>query len=193
MAQLDIRLRNLDHVIRRLETYPARISDEIKRELKAASDDVATKAKRDAPKNIGRLVQSIVVVESGSLSNSVEINADYAASMEWGTKKKVRVPSQLQAYAAQFKGMNIGAGQLTLDAAILAWVKRKGIGGKTTKSGKVSRSKSSISAMESAAFLIARSIRKNGVTPHPFFFKHVFAIRKRLELKILKIAQDGAV
>lgn len=193
-AGYNIQIRGLDQVIRKLNSYPNRLAVQIKGELKTAAEEVATLSRKDAPYGIGgKLRQSIVVTDTGKLSNTVSVNADYAAFMEWGTKGKTVVPGEISAYAAQFKGAKAGSGAVTLQAAIEAWVKRKGIGGKTTKSGKVSRSKSSLAAMKSAAFLIARSIYKNGVTPHPFFFKNVFIVRDKLEQRILNIASDAGL
>lgn len=190
-AKFNIQIKGLDQVIRNLNSYPNRLAVQIKGELKIAAEEVAAQSRKDAPGNYGRLRQAIVVTDTGKLSNTVSVNADYAAFMEWGTKGKTVVPAELSTYAAQFKGAKAGSGAVTLQAAIEAWVKRKGIGGKTTKSGKVSRSKSSVAAMKSAAFLIARSIYKNGVTPHPFFFKNVFLVRDKLEDRILKLASDA--
>lgn len=192
-AGFNIQIKGLDQVIRNLNRYPNRLAVQIKGELKTAAEEVAARSKKDAPGNYGKLRQSIVVTDTGKLSNTVSVNADYAAFMEWGTKGKTVASGEISTYAAQFKGAKAGSGAVTLQAAIEAWVRRKGIGGKTTKSGKVSRSKSSLAAMKSTAFLIARSIYKNGVTPHPFFFKNVFLVRDNLEKRIINLVADAGL
>ena len=188
MADFNIQVRGLEQAIQRFNTYPKDVRDRLKRTLEASAQEVRTLAVKDAPGNIGRLRNSTVVTASdGGLTQSTTVNADYGVFMEFGTKTKTRVPGVLQAYAAQFKGASAGSGARDLKTAIEAWVKRKGIGAKRTKSGKVSNSKSSQQAQKQAAFLIARSIYLKGVTPHPFFFKHVFLVRKKLEQEIPKI------
>lgn len=191
MASFSISVRGLNEVVQRLHTYPVNVQKQLVGELKLAAEEVRGLSVKDAPGNIGRLRNSIVVTASDNgLTQTTTVNADYGVFMEFGTKSKAKVPGVLSAYAAQFKGAKAGAGGTSLQTAIEAWVKRKGIGAKRTKSGKVSKSKSSQQAQKQAAFLIARSIYKNGVTPHPFFFKNVFLVRKKLEQKIPKIVQN---
>lgn len=192
MAGLQISVRGLNEAIRDLSTYPERVRTQLVGELHLAAEEVRNGAVKDAPANIGRLRNSIVVTPSdGGLTQTTSVNVDYAHIMEWGSKSKVRVPGMLSAYAAQFKGVKIGAGAGSLKDNIQKWVKRKGIGAKRTKSGKVSKSKSSQQAQKQAAFLIARSIYLKGVTPHPFFFKHVFRVRRKLEQKIPQIIRNA--
>lgn len=114
-ANLNIEVRGLDDVIRRINDLPVVLAFHIKSEFKAASNELASKSKRDAPKNFGKLAQSIVERDTGRLSNEVVVLSDYGAFMEWGTKKKVKVPSELSAYAAQFKGAKAGTGTVTLE------------------------------------------------------------------------------
>lgn len=187
-----IEIRGLERVIGLLGTLPRRIQAELVQEFDAATEEVRASAVKDAPSNIGRLRNAIVInKEKAGMSQTVSVQTDYGAVMEWGSKKKVRVPGVLTAYAAQFKGAKIGTGDGKLREAIEKWVKRKGIGAKRTKGGKISKSKDSQRAQKQAAFLIARSIYTKGVTPHPFFFKHVFRVRKKLEQRLNKIIDNA--
>lgn len=82
-------------------------------------------------------------------SADVVSNAEYSAFIEWGTKSRVRVPAELQAYAAGFisKGGSPGKAK----EMIYAWCSRHGI-------------------PKNAYFLVYRSIMRFGIHPHPFFF-----------------------
>jgi len=183
-----ITLNGLDRLQRVIQRLPAELRSELSKEFSAATDEVRAGAVKDAPGNEGKLKNSIVTSKrDNGMSQSVTVQVGYGAIMEWGSKRKVRVPGVLQAYAAQFKGVTPGAGTGTLREAIEKWVKRKGIGAQRTKSGKVSKSKSSPANMKRVAYLIARKIYREGVTPHPFFFKHVFRVRAKLEKRILKL------
>ena len=191
MGTFSIQVRGLSEIIRRLDQYPAKVAQQVKGELKLAAEEVRNLSVKDAPGNIGRLRNSVVVTPSDNgFTQNTTVNADYGVFMEFGTKRKTRVPGVLSAYAAQFKGAKAGSGSTSLQTAIEAWVKRKGIGAKRTKSGKVSKSKSSAAQQKEAAFLIARSIYQNGVTPHPFFFKNVFLVRSKLEKRIPQLVQN---
>ena len=179
--------RGINQVIKRIETLSDKVAFQVKNELKQAAEDVRSGAVKDAPGNYGALRNAIqVVAENGGFTQAVQVNKHYAPYMEWGTKGKARIPGIVQAYAAQFKGTG-QVGTVEFKEAILAWVKRKGIGGKRTKSGKVSKSKDSLAGQKSAAYAIMRTIFVKGVSPHPFFFKHVFLVRKKLEDRLKRL------
>lgn len=133
-------------------------------------------AKRDAPANEGNLRNSIVGTVSG-LQAKVTVTANYAAYLEFGTRKfaakyVATLPPDWKAYAATFKGKGGG----TFDEFIqdiMQWVRVKGIGGIQTKSGATSTSKSSLDAMQQAAYAIALNILQNGIRPQPFLFPAV--------------------
>lgn len=117
----------------------------------AAADAAGTwveRAKMDAPKDVGDL--------TGGISNKrVKIGdwevvsaKEYSPYMEWGTRLKARIPAELSAYAAQFKGPT---GQKDAKKFIFAWAKRIGL-------------------PEEAWWPVYISIMRTGVNPHPFFF-----------------------
>lgn len=187
-----ITVNGIERIQREIARLPQRMTGELVAEFNAATEEVRAGAVKDAPGNEGKLKNSIVVnKKDNGLTQDVSVQVGYGAIMEWGSKSKTRVPGVLQAYAAQFKGVTPGAGTGTLREAIEKWVKRKGIGAKRTKSGKVSRSQSSQKAQKQAAYLIARSIYQKGVTPHPFFFKHVFKVRAKLERRLRKLLPNA--
>jgi hypothetical protein len=105
---------------------------------------------------------------------SVEIVAQkfYAPFMEFGTKGKYTPIPGTEEIAAQFKGYK-GGDFMNLLRMIVRWVRRKGLTG--TYSVKTQRRKGSkinqFAEDYSAAWPIALSILKNGINPHPYFFK----------------------
>jgi hypothetical protein len=185
-----IKVAGLDAVMKRFNELPKIIQKEITGELKLSAEEVRRLAIKDAPGDQGRLRQSITVNQSTGIAFTTTVQNNYAAYMEWGTKRKAKVPSELQAYAATFKGKGDTGGDM--DAAILAWVKRKGIAGTySVKTRRRTGNKATKDQQDKqAAFLIARSIRKKGVTPHPFFFKNVFLVRDKLRKRIETIINN---
>lgn len=185
-----IKVDGLDQVMRRFQQMPQKIQKEVTGELKLSAEEVRREAIKDAPGDQGRLRQGITVNQSTGIAFTTVVQNNYAAYMEWGTKGKANIPAELSAYAATFKGKGARGGDM--DAAILAWVKRKGIAG--TYSVKTKRRTGNKATKEKqdkqSAFLIARSIRKKGVTPHPFFFKNVFIVRDRLKKRLENIIKD---
>src|SRR6187549_3539011 len=140
--------------------------------------NVETDAKNNAPANEGKLRNSIVG-DVQNLVGTVTVAADYAAYLEFGTRKfaakyVASLPPDWRAYAATFKGNREGKG--TMDQFIqdiMQWVQQKGIGAHTTKSGKVSSSRASLDAMQSAAYAIALNILQNGIRAQPFLYPAV--------------------
>jgi hypothetical protein len=194
MANFSIRVNGLDDVLKRFKSFPAKLQTQVKGELKLASEEVKRNAVKDAPGDVGKLRQSIVVNHESGTSSTVSVTVGYGGYIEWGTKKKARVPSELAAYAARFKGATTSPTGLKLNDAILAWVKRKGIGGLySVKTRKRSNSKASKENMKQVAFLIASKIRKEGIKPRPYFFKNVFAVRDKLVQRILQMVKQSKI
>lgn len=128
----------------------------------AAAQEWEGLAKRTAPKDQGSLGRSITskFVKNGVAQ--VEVNANYAPYMEWGTKTRVNIPGDIAAYATQFKG-NKGSGDAK--KFIYAWCKRVGIDPKLW-------------------YFIYRKIMTVGVKPHPFFFIHKNVIQQKLNQEL---------
>ncbi len=153
---LTIDIKNLDKVLAEVKAYPQDVEKIINNEFQAFGQLVVNDAKRMAPVNEGRLRQSIASLQT-KLQVSITVNVDYAAYLEFGTKSfaaahVATLPPDWQAFAAQFKGSGGGSFQ-ELVMKIQRWVKLKGIAGG-----------------DSAAYLIARSIVRKGIRPHPYLF-----------------------
>jgi len=168
----------LDEYRKAIETAKKDVQAQIANEIRASAMEFEQLAKRNAANNggdQGGLQKSIGHRQIDAFNYEVFAGISYAPFIEFGTKKKVRVEPGFEDVAAQFRGQK-GTGTLTLLEAIKAWVKRKGIA-----KGK---------AADQAAFNIARSIYRNGISPKPFFYKNVAPVRTNLLTRIKAIV-DG--
>lgn len=159
----------------RLKKLTKAVTIEFDAELGAGADSVMNLAKRRAPVYEGKLRNSIESDTNTPFLKKVTANQFYAPFIEFGTKKKVKVPSGLETYASQFKKkLNKGNFDTFVDS-IQAWMKRKGIKAATQiefKKGKAKK-RSSLSqaiAERQLAIHIATRILQNGINPQPFFF-----------------------
>ena len=150
----DKTIKGLTKVLKDLE----RFGDEAKTRVHGVTADNATAialdAKNRAPFNLGKIKQGIKSVELGKSDFKIITNANniapYSAYVEFGTGSKVKVPTELQAVASQFKGKKAGTFEQGL-RAIKDWCKNKGI-------------------PESAAYPIFMSILKKGQEPQPYLY-----------------------
>lgn len=128
-------------------------------------------AKRDAPGVQHELANSISYLKSGAAAE-IFANVFYAPFVEFGTKGNYRPIPGMEQIAAEFKGQTRGDIKEML-RAIVKWVGRKGLTGrysvKTRKrlGTKVQKQDEDLKA----AWPIMMSILKNGIRPHPYFFK----------------------
>jgi len=173
MANFSASIKGFEEIMDKIDPV------KFQREIQGALDDfglrVEKKAKLLAPKDEGALAQSINHT-SGTLSVTVSVNKDYAAYVEFGTRKFAQkyvstLPNDWKEFAAKFKGSGGSKGSfMSFFYTILKWVQRKGIAAHKTKSGNRSNSKSSIQAEYSAAYLIALKILREGIKPQPFLY-----------------------
>ncbi len=187
---LSIKLNGLDNLIATVEKTAKRAESETKVALTKFAKNTETEAKRLAPANEPRLRNSINGTVDG-FTAKITVTADYAAYLEFGTRKfaardVARLPQDWQSYAATFRGKGGGTfDQFIQD--IMQWVRQKGIGGLKTKSGRTSESKSSLDAMQQAAYAIALNILQNGIRPQPFVYPAVTKNTPVLEADIKKV------
>ena len=168
-----------------------RLLQEVEDAVNDFGQDTVNDAKRLAPVNEGFLRNAIsyVPVKSGSSLIEVEIvvAADYAAYVEFGTRKfaaqyVATLPSEWQTFAAQFKGPGGGS----FDEFVMRltrWVLKKGIGKTqnvtTRKTDRVGKQSAKTTA-EADAYAIALYIMRNGIRPHPFLYPAV--TKNKIEL-----------
>lgn len=158
----------------RISSASKTIKDNVDAELKAAAMEYENLAKRSASSfgDRGTLRQSIGHREIAPLSYEVFVGTFYAPFIEFGTKSKAQVPAGLEDVASQFRGQK-GSGALSLIEAIKGWVIRKKIATEKKANG--------------VAFVIARSIYRNGISPRPFFYKHITPVRTKLFSRLNQI------
>lgn len=173
MASFTLEINGLKEMITRINDEPKALESRLNQVLKSNVNEMVIRARRDAPKDIGRLAGAITAEQRDPLNHAMTCNVEYAPYMEFGTKGKFRAIPGVD--ASEFKGS--GKKGNGFYAAILAWVKRKGLNGK-------SKSKNKQKQDEQTAYMIYRSILKKGVKPQPFFFKQADLQRAKLEASV---------
>lgn len=181
-----LEVKGLVQLQKRLNTIPAKIKKEVGGEIMDGARRINTKQVRLAPVDEGGIRQSTTVKKVNELETELVSPKHYTPFMEFGTKSRARIPSELQEYAKQFnlKGPNIGFDAFFL--IILAWVRRKGIAGRfsvKTKRRVGSKNQQLVEDFE-VAWPIAMSILRKGVHPHPFFFQPFIEERESIVNKI---------
>lgn len=162
-----IRVQGLKELREKFKRWPDNMKNLLDGELHTGANDFVNKAVEDAPVDEGILKNGITAVRKSDLEYEVVSAAPYSAYVEFGTRRRVQIPDDLRAYAAQFKGSG-GSGEGFFEH-ILGWVKRKGIrydSAQTTKSGKPKKL-----TIEQTAYIIYHYLLINGVRPHPYFFR----------------------
>jgi len=168
----------LDQLKTRIQNATKETQTLVDAELEAAAMNFVGLAKKDLASqggDRGTLLRSITYNKKADLQYTVSANVFYAPFIEFGTKSKFNPYPGTEEFASQYKGVK-GSGTLRLIDAIRGWVKRKRIA-----TGK---------EVDRVAFLIARSIYKNGISPKPFFFKQITPVRNNLVQNVTRVL-DG--
>lgn len=175
----------------KLQNLPKNLETQFDAEMSAAADDFVERAVNDAPRDEGQLIQGISKNKEGVMDYRVVSSAMYSAYVEWGTRRRVEVPSDLKEYAAQFKGTGDGSGEGFFEH-ILDWVKRKNIRWESAAQYKTGKKKgqNKLLSHEQTAWFIYFHLLYVGMKPHPFFFKQrqpvMDALQQRLKPAIQK-------
>lgn len=199
MDGLVIKIEGLDRTLKKLEF------DNYKLKIQQSFDkfgiNAAAEAKQFAPVDEGDL-RSAIYSESVPMGVSVGCAVNYAAYLEFGTRKfaaayVASLPPTWQAYAAEFKGKG-GGDYFEFLNAILDWVIRKGIASrfsvKTQKKIEINLEKPSTGKvgkddydrLHDTAYAIALSILRKGIAPHPFLYPAINGRHYDTLLKDLK-------
>ena len=151
-----LRVKGASEVIKELRKYGNDIETRINDETEAIAFQIEADAKQRAPKNFGKLAQSISISQPISdrgkaiESRVITVNEDYGGYMEFGTGVKVNVPMEFKDLAASFKNNKKGTFNQALES-IKLWCRAKGID-------------------EKAAYPILAKILGAGVNPQPFLY-----------------------
>ncbi|MBA3674459.1 MAG: HK97 gp10 family phage protein [Chitinophagaceae bacterium] len=184
MAAFNIQIKGLNEITTRFKEFPKEVEAVVQKNLNEFAVNTASDAQGFCPVNEGHLRQSIHP-EIKRLEAGVTVSANYAAYVEFGSRGYAAqyvatLPAEWQEFAAKFKGKGGGTFAELLER-ITEWVRHKNIGIQLTKSGKSSKSASSLAAQKQAAYLIARKILRNGVKAQPFLMPAVESNRIKLE------------
>lgn len=140
----------VNETIRKIKAFGDVAVRQINAETQAIAFKIEQDAKQKAPKNFGKLAQSISKVKITDSKYKVTVNELYGAYMEFGTGTKVKVPTEFKTMASSFKGKRQGTYQQGLEA-IRVWCRSKGID-------------------EKFAYVIFAKILGAGVNPQPFLY-----------------------
>ncbi len=169
---LTLTIKGLGKADLEIKNFTKEIEKQVNNEFFDFGQSVVNDAKKAAPVDEGRLRQSISFSKE-NLKVSVSANVDYAAYIEFGTKKFAAkyvstLPADWQTYASTFKGKG-GGGFTKFFYTILQWVQRKGLATTfSVKTRKRSNSRANIQNEYNVAYAIAINILREGIRPQPF-------------------------
>lgn len=143
-------VKGINETIKELRKFGKDAEKLIDAETEAIAFQIENDAKVLAPKNFGKLAQSISNAKVKMSNYKVTVNEKYGAFMEFGTGTKVQVPAEFKDMATSFKGQKSGTFKEGLEA-IKIWCRAKGID-------------------EKAAYPIFAKILGAGVNPQPFLY-----------------------
>ena len=143
-------VNGVNKTIAEIRRFGTDAQKKINQETEAIAFQIEADAKRMAPKNFGKLAQSISHEKINASNYKVTVNEMYGAYMEFGTGTKVQVPDEFKNMAASFQGSTGKSWREGLEA-IKVWCRAKGID-------------------EKAAYPIFAKILGAGVNPQPFLY-----------------------
>ena len=159
-----------------LDKAPKELVNRIGHNVQFAGEQFRELAIKDAPKDTSFLTKQITKKELSPVSCEVVSGSNYSAPMEFGTKGNFRSITGVD--ASPYKGQPAGGTWSQFIEAIKKWVRRKGFASITNSyTGKKRTNKKDV---EMLAYVIARKIYRDGVKPHPFFFKQIPIVRRDL-------------
>lgn len=161
----EIQIKNLNKVLSDVRKNAKEIKNAAFQEVLRAGTMIESDAKVRAPVNFG-VLRSSIYSRNIKTKIVVGVRAKYAAFVEFGTKKNVKVPVGYQAFAKQFVGGGAGSAQDAFESISL-WAKRKKIN-------------------PEFVYPIFQKIMKDGIKPKPFF---VPAIEKNFELLLKNLSK----
>lgn len=163
MADFKIDIKGLDKIQSKYSKLPKELKEEITEEIVAWGREVnAAQLSLISQQKIqdnGALQQN---TKANPIKDGIELisNVYYAPFVEFGTGPQVKVPAELNQYAAQFRGKSKGNFK-DFVKALQAWIKRKGGNPKM-------------------AYIAAINILNRGLKPRPYFFAPYFQKKDKL-------------
>lgn len=127
-------VKGINETIKELRKFGKDAEILIDAETEAIAFQIENDAKNLAPKNFGKLAQSISNSKVKMSNYKVTVNEKYGAYMEFGTGKKFKphIDKDFNDMAKTFKGKKTGTFEQGLES-IKAWCRAKGIDEKDAK------------------------------------------------------------
>lgn len=188
MSSFNINISGEDSIRNNFEKIKGDVHKKLQDALNTFGEHTVADAKLNAPNDEGVLVNSISY-ESKVLEVEVIVAANYAAYLEFGTRKFAAayvssLPQEWQTFASQFRGPGGGTFAQLVERLTL-WVHRKGLGSgfagtiglagaysiKTRK--RVGGKETQQNEDKQAAYVIALKILREGIRAHPFLYPAV--------------------
>jgi len=104
---LDIELKGVDELLRKLRERGENMSDIVDKEMTRATLDINAAQRRNTPVDTGRLRMGNMFDVSRKLDKELFNGVEYAPYVEFGTGGLVNVPPGLEEIAIQFKGAGV--------------------------------------------------------------------------------------
>lgn len=143
-------VQGVRETIAKIKAFGEEAKKKINSETEAIAFQIEGDAKRLAPKNFGKLAQSISKSKVSDAKYKITVNEFYGGYLEFGTGTKVNVPAEFKDMAEGFRGGRGGTFTQGLES-IKLWCRAKGI-------------------PEEAAYPIFAKILGAGINPQPFLY-----------------------
>lgn len=170
---MNLQLKGVQGVINALAQLDNEVSREVDAEMQASVNKMALLAKRKAPSNFGQLHNGIGSQKIAFMQYTVFSNAPHGAFVEFGTRGKAMVPSELQDQARTAQKESKGTWDQFVNSIYL-W----GLHKKIIKKGD-----------KNHAVNIAKKIYKFGIAPQPYLWPSFVAERSKLVRRITDIVK----
>jgi HK97 gp10 family phage protein len=111
MLSIEFNQQSLNAFYKYLKNLESQVSDYVRAEIEDSMLAIESEATNNVPVDTGALKNSIqsmpIKVTKNEVTGGVEVGATYAPYVEFGTGTKVKVPSELNNFAQQYKGDGI--------------------------------------------------------------------------------------
>lgn len=144
-------VKGIDATIKEVLAFGKDVEKTVDAEAEAIAYQVVGDAKKLAPKNFGKLAQSISFEKKKSMDYKIIVKEPYWAYMEFGTGSKVKIPAEFADIAKSFQGKKTGGNWKDALESLKIWCRSKGID-------------------EKAAYPILAKILGAGLNPRPFLY-----------------------
>lgn len=111
MLTINFNQKSINDLLKQLKGKEKDVMDMVRGEIEDALLSIESKAVSSVKVDTGTLKQSIqstpIKQTKTTVRGGVEVGADYAPYVEFGTGTSVKIPAELQKFAAEFKGKGI--------------------------------------------------------------------------------------